>query len=71
MLMGHRVGLEENYYRPQESAVQAEWEKAIDALTINPENRLKRRIQTLEVNANQFDQLAAQIKALEQRLPPG
>jgi integrase len=71
MLMGHRVGLEENYYRPQESAVQAEWEKALDALTINPENRLKRRIQTLEVNANQFDQLAAQIKALEQRLPPG
>jgi len=68
MLMGHKVGLEENYYRPLEDDVQAEYEKAIDALTINPENRLKRKVEKLEIEKNQFDRLAAQIKALEKKL---
>lgn len=38
---------------------------AIDNLTINPENRLMRRVEKLEVEKTQFDRLAAQIARLE------
>lgn len=68
MLMGHKVGLEENYYRPQEEDVQAEFEKAIDALTINPENKLMRKVQKLEQEKNRFDRLAAKITSLEKMM---
>lgn len=44
ILMGHNVGLEANYYRPTEEDIQLEYCKAIDALTINPENRLKKKL---------------------------
>lgn len=43
--------------------------KAVDNLTINPENRLKRKVEKLEVEKNQFDRLAAQIVRLEARIP--
>ena len=69
-LVGHKGGLDnKSYFRPKEDFIISEYEKAIDALTINPENRYKRRIQTLEVEKNSFEQLRAQIAALEKRLP--
>lgn len=42
-LVGHRSGLDnKSYFRPKEDFILSEYEKALDALTINPENRLKR-----------------------------
>ena len=47
LLMGHlHVGLESSYYRPLEEDIQTEYEKAIDKLTINPENRLLKKIRS-------------------------
>ena len=48
MLLGHHIGLASSYYRPTEDEIREEAEKAADLLTINPENRLKRKIETLE-----------------------
>ena len=45
--MGHHVGLEENYYRPDEQKLESEYRKAINALTINEENRLTRKVSEL------------------------
>ena len=55
--MGHHVGLEDNYYRPTEQKLESEYRKAINALTINEENRLLRRVERLEVEKNSFEQL--------------
>ena len=68
LLMGHHVGLEENYYRPTEQQIENDYRKAINALTINEENRLRRKVEKLEVEKTQFDRLAVNIAAIEQRI---
>ena len=68
MLEGHSIGIDEHYAKPSESDLLEEYEKAIDALTINPENRLLRKVEKLEVEKNQFERLAAKIASLEQKL---
>jgi integrase len=48
MLLGHQCGLENNYYRPSlEEDMLPEYLKAVDLLTINEENRLKRKVHDL------------------------
>ena len=64
--MGHHVGLDDNYLRPQEQDIENEY-RNIDALTIDPANRLQKKIQLLEVEKNQFEQLAAKIASLEKK----
>lgn len=69
MLEGHSIGIDSHYYKPSETDLLEEYPtKALDGLTINPENRLKRKVEKLEVGKSQFDQLAAQIRALEQKI---
>jgi integrase len=66
LLMGHlHVGLESSYYRPLEEDIQTEYEKAIDALTIDPTKRMSRKIERLEVEKTQFEQLAAEIREIK------
>jgi len=68
-LAGHKSGLDyKSYFRPHEDFILSEYEKAIDALTIDPTKRMARRIQTLEVEKTQFDRLSAQIAALEAKI---
>jgi integrase len=69
MLMGHDLKLDDAYDRPSFDFIVSEYLKAVDNLTINPENRLKRRVEKLEVEKTQFDRLAAQIARLEARIP--
>ena len=49
MLLGHKIGLPGCYYRPSVDKMYNEYEKAIDNLTINEENKirleLKQRVQ--------------------------
>jgi hypothetical protein len=68
MLEGHSVGIDEHYAKPSESDLMEEYEKAIDALTINPENRLKRRVEKLEVEKSQVEALAAEITEIKNAL---
>lgn len=53
MLMGHSIGLGDSYYRPDSSEILEEYLKAVDLLTINDENRLKRKVEILEVKKEQ------------------
>jgi integrase len=41
MLMGHSIGLDDHYFKPSKNDVLQEYLQAVDALTINEENRLK------------------------------
>jgi len=47
MLLGHKIGLASCYYRPTEDEMYTEYQKALDNLTINEENRLKRKVHDL------------------------
>ncbi len=68
MLLGHRIGLASSYYRPTEVEIRLEAEKATDLLTIDPSNRLRRKVEKLEVEKNQYDALAAEIEALKRKI---
>lgn len=68
MLLGHSIGLAKAYYKPTEGEMLAEYEKAIDALTIDPANRLRKKVEKLEVEKNQYDALAAEIEALKRKI---
>lgn len=46
MLMGHTIGLNDAYYKPSSSDILTEYLKAVDYLTINDENRLRKEIKT-------------------------
>ena len=46
MLLGHKIGLASSYYKPTSNEMMSEYEKAIDNLTIDPANRLQRKIDT-------------------------
>ncbi|MGI9009631.1 MAG: tyrosine-type recombinase/integrase [Nitrososphaeraceae archaeon] len=54
MLMGHKknLGLDVNYFRPQQNQLLQEYLKVIDDLTINDENRLSKQVHEL-VEKNQ------------------
>ena len=69
LLMGHlHVGLESSYYRPQEEDIQTEYEKAIDALTIDPANRLRKKVEKLEIERTYVDQLRIEIEQIKKSL---
>jgi hypothetical protein len=68
MLMGHDLKLDEAYDRPSFDFIVSEYMKAVDNLTINPENKLRRKVAKLEVEKSQFDRLASQIRALEAKI---
>ena len=65
MLLGHKIGLASAYYRPTEQEMFTEYEKAIDSLTINEENRLRRKVETLTIDESRIDRLERAITRLE------
>lgn len=46
--------LSDTYYRPDANEILQEYIKAVDLLTINEENRLRRRVKILEVKADKI-----------------
>jgi integrase len=65
MLLGHKIGLASCYYRPTEQEMYEEYEKAIDLLTIDPANRLQRKIETLIVEKSRLDRIEEKMKLME------
>jgi site-specific recombinase XerD len=68
MLLGNKIGLTSAYYRPTQEEMYEEYMKAVSNLTINEENRLKIRIEKLEVEKNQFERLRADIEELKMKV---
>ena len=67
MLLGHKIGLASCYYRPTQDEMYEEYQKAIDNLTINEENRLRKKVKILEVEKSRLDQLEFSLKRLEEK----
>jgi integrase len=65
MLLGHKIGLASAYYRPSEEEMLDAYLVAVDNLTINEENRLKKKVSELQVKYDKIDQLVARINLLE------
>lgn len=68
LLEGHNLKANDsNYVRTTEKRLQEEYEKAIDLLTINEENRLKRKVEILKIEKSRIDMLEAKIQKLEKK----
>jgi integrase len=68
LLEGHNLkGNDSNYVRVSEKRLQQEYEQAINHLTINEENRLKRTVEILKIEKSRIDKLEAKIQKLERR----
>jgi hypothetical protein len=68
LLEGHNLkGNDSNYVRLSEKRLHQEYEKAINHLTINEENRLKRTVEILKIEKTRIDKLKAKIQKLERR----
>jgi len=65
MLLGHKIGLASVYYKPTEQEMLEEYEKAIDNLTINPANRLQRKIETLTIEKTRLDRIEEKMLKME------
>jgi integrase len=68
MLLGHKIGLSSAYYRPTENDILVEYEKAIDVLTIDPANRLRKKVETLTIEKSKVDLALSQIEEMKKRL---
>ena len=68
MLLGHSIGLSDSYYRPDANEILTEYLKAVDLLTINEENRLRRKVEILEVKADKIAELQRTIDDVKNKL---
>lgn len=68
MMLGHSTGLDKAYYKPKSSDLLDEYIKAVDMLTINEENRLRKRVQELTIKTDKLEILQQQIDALNKKL---
>lgn len=66
MLLGHKIGLASAYYRPTEEEMYQEYMKAVNNLTINEENRLRKKIETLTIEKSRLDRIEEKMHQMEQ-----
>jgi hypothetical protein len=55
MFMGHSIGYDDNYFKPSENDVLEEYLTAVDWLTINEENRLKKQVKELTKKQDEIE----------------
>jgi integrase len=73
-LMGQKAGLEDSYLKLSEeellegSSRHTGYVDIIDQLTINEENRLKRKVKELTIKADKVDELSSDFAELKQKL---
>jgi len=67
-IIGHSTGLDDVYYTPEQSELYEEYTKAINALTINEENRLKEKVRQYVIKADQIDGILLQIEDMKRKL---
>ena len=71
-LTGHTIpnsmGLLQIYSKQTEDQMLEEYMKAVDNLTINPENRLKRKVEKLEVEKTEIQALALELEKVKRMI---
>jgi integrase len=65
LMMDHSLGESQNYHRPAEEDLLEDYLQAVDSLTINEENRLKRKVEKLEIEKNRMDIMSSQIEEIQ------
>ena len=73
LLMGHSVQIDEGYDKGNEkprAKLLEEYSKVIDALTINEENRLRKKVEELTVSRDKMDKLEQEIAELKHLIKP-
>jgi hypothetical protein len=68
ILMDHSFGESENYHRPTEDELLDEYLLAVDLLTINDEFRLRKRIETLEIEKSQVESIKSEFEKFKQEV---
>jgi len=68
MLLGHKIGLASCYYRPTEEEMYAEYEKAIDNLTIDPSQRLQKKVDLLTIEKSKVDLALLKIEEMRKMM---
>jgi len=72
LLMGHSVKLDDFYYdkdsKKSRQKLLDEYCKAIDALTINEENRLRKKVQELTIRADKLLELQMEMDKVKEQL---
>ena len=68
MLLGHKIGLTSCYFKPTEDEMFAEYEKAIDLLTISEENRLRKKVEMLMVEESKADLALSAVEDMKKQL---
>jgi integrase len=68
MLLGHKIGLTGMYYKPTEEDMLSEYMKAVNNLTINDENRLKMKVETLQIEKSELEMLTADVAQLKKMM---
>lgn len=67
MLLGHKIGLAGAYYRPNVHKMYAQYQRALDLLTIDPTQKLQRKLDVLEVEKTDYEKLDAKIDELARK----
>lgn len=65
MLLGHKIGLAGCYYRPSEQEMFDEYQKAVDNLTIDESNKLRKKVEALTIDESRLDRMERIVKRLE------
>lgn len=68
MLVGHSIGLDKVYYKPQDEEILQEYLKAVDLLTINNENRLKRQVDYYKQRENELSYMSKELAEIKEKL---
>jgi integrase len=69
LLMGHSVGLDDSYYRPNEQTMLVEYAKAINDLTISDEERLKVKLEgRIQIEKTQYESLKSEFEKFKAEL---
>jgi integrase len=70
MFMGHSIGLDDHYFKPGENDVLEEYLKAVDCLTINEENRLKKENVKIKQRNDKLERDKDEVITLRKELEP-
>jgi len=65
ILMDHSLGESQNYHRPTEEELLQDYLSVIDLLTINEENRLRNKVEMLEIEKSRIDSIELKMELLE------
>ena len=68
LLMDHSLGESQNYHRPTEEELLEDYLNVIDFLTINEENRLRRKVEKLEIEKNKIEIMSSQIREIQMKI---